>query len=243
MRVTITYIHHNCFVLRTPHRTFLFDYPGQAHLPDEADALVRRAVAGTRLAVFISHGHDDHMHHDLASVTTAAAEVVYVLSDDVTELRPEAVPGNGAVTIVEGEACYVVDDMDVQTLASNDLGVAYLVDDAGLRFFFGGDLAEWIWPGAPAREAAFTRDFFRRSMERARDFRPQVVFADTDPRLANLAGGPEACRIIGAPVFVPMHAFGDSAALAGFGDALGGCGSSLFLYGRSGDETEFTVST
>jgi L-ascorbate metabolism protein UlaG (beta-lactamase superfamily) len=241
MRVTITYIHHNCFVMRGPGRTYLFDYPGDAHLPAGAAERVRRAVAGTDLAVFISHGHDDHMNHDLGSVTSAAAVVRYVLSDDVGELRPEAVPDNGEVLEVEPDLEYALDGMAVATLMSNDLGVAFLVEDRGFRFYYGGDLAAWIWESASPPEAEFTRAFFDRAMERARDFGPHVAFSNTDPRLANLAGGPEACRIIGAPVFVPMHTFGDTASLAGFHAATREAGTRVFHYARSGDSETFSV--
>lgn len=239
MHIAITYIHHNSFVLDAPGRTYLFDYPGDAHLPPGAADMVRRAVDGRDLVVFISHGHEDHLNENMDAVTAEAASVRTVLSDDVTELRPEAVPTRGEVLVVEPDERYSFDAMDVRTLASNDLGVAYLVEDRGLRFYYGGDLAEWIWPGAQAREAEFTRTFFRAAMERAREFRPHVAFSNTDPRLANRAGGETACRMAGARVFVPMHTFGDTAFLADFEARPGG--SRIFRYERPGDRAEFEV--
>lgn len=241
MRISITYIHHNCFVLDTPDRTYLFDYPGEAHLPDGAADQVRRAVAGRDLVVFISHGHDDHMNDHLDLVTATAASVCHVISDDVAELRPGAMPARGDTLVVEPDARYGFGSMDVQTLMSNDLGVAYLVEDGGVRFYYGGDLAEWIWPATPLREAEFTRAFFSRAMERVRDFRPHVAFSNTDPRLTNLAGGPTACRMAGAQVFVPMHTFGDTAFLAGFEATAREAGSRVFVYARCGDRETFTL--
>ncbi|MFH1914693.1 MAG: MBL fold metallo-hydrolase [Pseudomonadota bacterium] len=239
MHITITYIHHNSFVLDAPGRAYLFDYPGEAHLPPGAADMVRRAVAGRDLVVFVSHGHADHLNEDLDAVTAGAASVRTVLSDDVTELQPEAVPTRGEVLVVEPDERYSFEGMDVHTLASNDLGVAYLVEDKGLRFYYGGDLAEWIWPGAQAREADFTRAFFQAAMERVRAFRPHLAFSNTDPRLPNGAGGETACRMAGARVFVPMHTFGDTAFLAGFAPGPGG--SSVFRYERPGDRVEFEI--
>ncbi|WP_272700872.1 MBL fold metallo-hydrolase [Desulfovibrio sp. Fe33] len=239
MQCEIIYIHHNAFVMRTDRRTFLFDYPEDEHLPEGAGDLVRRIVSGADLAVFISHGHGDHCNGNLGSVTGAAARVRYVISDDVGELRPEALPGNGETLLIEPDEARVFDGMAVETLMSNDLGVAFLVEDGGFRFYYGGDLAEWIWPGASSREAAFTERFFREAMERARDFRPHVAFADVDPRLDNLAGGLKARRIINASVFVPMHAFGDVSAFSVLaGDAESG-GSRLFSYSGMGDSMQF----
>jgi L-ascorbate metabolism protein UlaG (beta-lactamase superfamily) len=240
MHCDITYIHHSSFILRTDKRAYFFDYPENEHLPEGADDLVRRTVAGTDLAVFISHGHADHLNNDLASVTGTAAKVRYVFSDDVEELRPEAVPGNGQVLMVEPDEAYGFGGMVIETLMSNDLGVAFLVEDGCLRFYYGGDLAEWIWPGATPAEAQFTERFFRTAMERVRDFKPQVAFANADPRLDNLAGGEAACRIIGAPLFVPMHTFGDTSVPAGLARRVEGGPSRLFLYGRMGDVESFS---
>lgn len=236
MQCTVTYVHHNCFVLKTPRRAWLFDYPADDFLSPGASDAVRRAIAGTDLAVFASHGHEDHLNGNLSSVTGPAARVCHVFSDDIPELRPEAVPRDGETLIVEPDERYEFRGMRVETLMSNDLGVAFLVEDGEFRFYFGGDLACWIWEGASPREAEFTRRFFREAMERVRDFRPHVAFCNVDRRLANLAGGEEACRIIDAPLFVPMHSFGRTP----WPESLfAGCGRDLFLYRDCGDELEY----
>ena len=239
MQITITYIHHNCFVLRTPKRAFLFDYPNDDHLPDGAEELVRRAVAGTDLAVFISHGHDDHLHDDLTTVTSAAGSVRYVVSDDVEDLRPEAIPSDGEVLVVEPDEIYDFDGMKIETLMSNDLGVAFLVADGDFRFYYGGDLAKWIWETASPQEAAFTEAFFARAMARVGEFRPHVAFSNVDRRLSNLAGGVEACLAAGAAVFVAMHTFGDTSWLRGFREMVDGTHSRLFVYAGAGESEEF----
>jgi hypothetical protein len=142
--------------------------------------------------------------------------------------------------MVEPDETYGFGGMIIETLTSNDLGVAFLVEDGCFRFYYGGDLAEWIWPGASPAEADFTGKFFREAMERVRDFRPHVAFADADPRLDNLAGGEAACRIIGAPVFVPMHTFGDTTIPARLARRMEGGPSRLFAYARTGDSESFS---
>lgn len=239
MQCSITYVNHNSFVLSQGKRAFLFDYPEEAHLPAGAADAARQAVSGTDLTVLISHGHVDHLHGDLASVTSAAAVVRYVISDDVEELRPEAVPDNGEVLTVEPDERYEFHGLAIETLMSNDLGVAFLVREGDFRFYYGGDLANWTWPGASEREAAFTEQFFTESLERVRTFGPHVAFANLDQRLPNLAGGPEACRIINAPVFVPMHGFGDETWVKSMKDRLAPCASEVFTYARPGDTRVF----
>ena len=241
MNVRIIYIHHSCFVVKTPNRTFLFDYPDEPYIPPGASELVRGAVEGSDLAVFISHGHADHCNGDLASVTGGAGRVRYVLSDDIPEMRPEAVPDNGEVLVVESDQSYAWDGMVVETLMSNDLGVAFLVDDNGFRFYFGGDLAKWIWKSASSREASFTANFFREAMNKVCAFRPHVVFSNVDKRLDNLAGGREAYRECGARIFVPMHGFGDTSWLPEFKRSVAGGGTEVFLYSKPGDSAVYSI--
>ena len=240
MKIEITYIHHNCFVLKTEARSFLFDYPNDSHLPDGAADMVRRAVSGEDLAVFISHSHDDHLNDDIAQVTSSAKNVCYVLSDDVEDMRPGCVPQDASVLLVEPDESFEFEGMKIETLVSNDLGVAFLVSDGAFRFYYGGDLAKWIWDTASPKEVAFTERFFEAAMERVRQFRPHVAFSNTDGRLANLAGGDDACRIIQARVFVPMHVFGKTDWLAGFRERVGRTSSELFLYEKPGDTSRFS---
>lgn len=241
MQVDIQYIHHNCFVVRTPGRTYLFDYPGQTYLPDGAPGLVRTAVAGTDLVVFVSHGHEDHCNDNLGAVTRTARAVKYVFSDDIQEMRPEVIPLDSDVLVVEPDESYAWEGMVVETLMSNDLGVAFLVDDGHFRFYYGGDLAKWIWKSASRAEAAFTTDFFRAAMDRVRAFRPHVAFSNVDKRLENLAGGSEAYRECGAQVFVPMHCFGDTGWLPEFARMVSGGGARCFVYANPGDATVFEI--
>jgi len=239
MNVDLTYIHHNCFILKTPDRAFLFDYPNDSHLPEGAQALVQDGVAGTDLAVFISHSHEDHLNNDLKTMVSSAKSVCYVLSDDVEDMRPETIPSDADVLIVEPDETYSFGGLEIETLMSNDLGVAFLVQNGDFRFYYGGDLAKWIWKTASAKQQEFTSSFFRQAMERVREFQPHVAFSNVDKRLENLAGGVEAYRQTGAKVFVPMHTFGDTGWLEEFRDAVGEVFTRLFIYEKPGDSAQF----
>jgi len=241
MQIDITYIHHNCFILRTPERAYLFDYPNANHLPDGAEALVREGVRGHDLVVFISHSHDDHLNDDIVCMTEGAASVRYVLSDDVEDMRPEVIPQGAEVLVVEPDESYEWGGMKIETLMSNDLGVAFLVQDGDFRFYFGGDLAKWIWKSASAKEQTFIANFFKAAMEQVRDFEPHVAFSNVDRRLENLAGGVEAYRQTGAKVFVPMHTFGDTYWLPEFRETVGEVFTRLFIYIEPGDKAEYLI--
>jgi len=246
MRCKLTYIHHNCFVMETDARTYLFDLPGDNHMPVGHD-LVDQAVSGSDLVVFVSHSHEDHLNEDLDSWISSAERVSYVISDDVEEMRPEALPSEmeavpkwGGMLIVEPDEVYEFEGMRIETLMSNDLGVAFLVSDGDFRFYFGGDLAKWIWKNASDREQTFTSNFFREAMERVHAFNPHVAFSNVDRRLENLAGGLEAYSETNANVFVPMHTFGDTSWLPELTRSLDEEGPELFLYAAPGDSKEYS---
>lgn len=233
MRGRITYVHHNCFVLRLGERTFLFDCPAAEHLPKRAAEALAAGIAGADLCVFVSHSHEDHFHQDLPGICAGAAQARYVLSDDVADLYPGAVPPGALV--VEPDEGYDFAGLRIETLLSNDLGVAYLVEWEGLRLYYGGDLAAWTWDSASEAERAFTERFFHEALERVTRRPVDIAFSNVDGRLPNLAGGLDFVRTVRPGLFAPMHTFGRTAWLKTFAERLGPTDSQLFLYKKPGD--------
>jgi glyoxylase-like metal-dependent hydrolase (beta-lactamase superfamily II) len=239
MHFGITYVYHSCFIVDLGRKFLLFDYPADAHLPDGAAELVRRKIAGSELYVFISHGHDDHCNHDMDRVTAPAERCRFIVSDDVPDLFPEAVPPGAS--IVEPDETYAIHGMTIQTRMANDLGVAFIIDIDGLVIYFGGDLAEWIWPDMAPKAVQFTENYFQQMLDTLKQRRLHLAFANVDQRLENLGGGIKLLQEVQPDVFVPMHSFGDTAWYGKLGfDELRGA-SRVFLYRNTGDTMSFRV--
>jgi L-ascorbate metabolism protein UlaG (beta-lactamase superfamily) len=236
MRGQVVHIFHNCFVLHAGERTLLFDCPAPQHLPRRAAQALAPELAGRRVTAFVSHSHTDHCHPDLAQVCAGAAVARFVFSDDVAELYPQSVPPGALVLEPDQEA--ELEGVHIETLASNDLGLAFVLELEGLRVYHGGDLAAWVWDTASPAEKAFTAGFFSAALERIARKPVDIGFTNVDRRLANLAGGPEFARVVRPRLLVPMHAFGRTAWLADAAPALAAGGSSVFLYRRPGDRTD-----
>jgi len=232
MRAEIIYIHHNCFVLGLGRKTFLFDYPDPSHLSQTASQEVIRRIEGTDLTVFISHCHADHFDPDIMHVTSNAARCSYVVSDDVPDMFPGSVPDDALV--VEPDQTYDFMGMRIETLESNDLGVAYLID-AQARIYHGGDLADWAWGNLPPESLAAGRAFFRDALARLKDRAIDVAFVNLDARLPNLGGGLEFALAVRPLFFVPMHAFGDIAYLGDHRAAIEAMHVTPFIYRHTGD--------
>ncbi len=239
MRVRLTYIFHNCFLLDIGGRTLLFDCPESKYLKRRASEALSLALEGRKVTAFASHSHDDHFRRDLAAACAGAASADFVISDDVAEMYPAAVPPGALV--VEPDETYSFSGLVIETLMSNDLGVAYLVEVGGARVYFGGDLAAWVWETASEAEQAFTAEFFTKAVERIARRPVDIAFTNVDRRLANLAGGPEFANTVRPTVLVPMHAFGRTAWLKDVRPLLAAGGSDVFLYDKPGQVLELDL--
>lgn len=242
MIATITYIHHNCFILEYGERTFLFDYPAPSHLPPEAAAVARDRIAGKDLLVMISHSHEDHFDPAIMDATSGAASRRFIVSDDVPDMFPDALPDDrDAVCVMEPEETRQFAGLAVETLESNDLGVAYLVKDGAVTFYFGGDLANWNWDTLPPAALQATEDFFRQALDRLKGRDVAIAFSNVDRRLKSLAGGIEFVKTIRPRLFAPMHAFGDPSWLRDFENNLKTDGVTVFFYEKPGDSFEIEL--
>lgn len=241
MRVTVTYVHHNCFILALASKTLLFDYPEDAHLPAGAAELVRGKIAAGELYVFISHGHEDHFNKALQAMAASAARSRFIVSDDVPDMFPEAVPADAL--IVEPDETYSLPGMTIETLMANDLGVAFIIEFDGLSVYFGGDLAEWIWPEMTPAAVRFTENYFQETLDTLKQRRIHLAFSNVDPRLENLGGGIKLLNQVRPAVFVPMHAFGNTAGYQDLQFNEDRRMSRVFRYRRTGDTAVFEIQT
>ncbi len=238
MRAEITYVPHNCFVLDLADHVLVFDGPAARCMSHDAGQALAGRVRGRNVTVFCSHSHEDHFHQNLPGLLGVSADARYVLSDDIPDMYPEAKP-QGAL-IVEPDQRYALHGMEIETLLSNDLGVAFVIRCSGLVIYYGGDLAAWVWDNAPVADQAFARDFFSRSL--ARLPRPiDIAFSNVDKRLSNLAGGVEFVQSVRPRVFVPMHTFGRTRWTRDFAAAFDAAETEIFVYSRPGDAAAFEL--
>ena len=242
MNATITYIRHNCFLLEYGLRTFLFDYPAPNHLPAAAAAVVESRIQGKDLIIMISHSHEDHFDPDIMAATSGAASRRFVVSDDVPDMFPDALPDDPATTcVMEPEERREFAGLVIETLESNDLGVAYLVTDGPVTFYFGGDLANWNWETLPPVALQAAEDFFQEALERLKSRDIAVAFSNVDRRLKSLAGGIEFVKTVRPRLFVPMHAFGDASWLKNSKQVLETEGVTVFFYENPGDSIKIEL--
>ncbi len=202
----ITHIYHSGFVVELAKHVLVFDwYTGE--LPTDIAAVARDSSSqGKQLVVFVSHAHGDHYGECIWQLE--GPNTHYVLDDDLAR----AAQAHTQVTLVEPHATYTVAGTSIQTLESNDEGVAFAVECEGTRIFFAGDLNVWWWD-RPLEENQASDAFCRAELRRlSGNF--DVAFMPLDPRLKDGCAGIIAFEEeLGAQVLVPMH-YGDNLARA-----------------------------
>lgn len=198
----VTHIYHSGFAVELPACTMLFDwYTGE--LPK-----LRRDLP---LVVFVSHEHHDHYGQCIWPLREQFADVRYVLDKDVAA----DAPADARVTSVEPHATYELQlpaasgatpvTLSVQTLESNDEGVAFLVRACGVTVYFSGDLNSWQW-ARPAEQNAASEKFFRTELSRIATGPVDLAFVPLDPRLQDPAAGIATFMgVVGARALFPMH--------------------------------------
>lgn len=170
------------------------------------------ALDGRDVTVFVSHRHADHFSRRIFEWRAVTRSVRYILSSDIS-LRPGE---KGPDVITVGPAQLVqADGLTVQTFASTDEGVAFLIEADGLSLYHAGDLNWWHWEGEPDED---NREMARRyctEIDKLRGREIDIAFLPVDPRLQGQAlwGIDYFMRTVGVRLAVPMHFGGDTAVL------------------------------
>lgn len=240
MNIRITHIFHNCFVLDVGSSSYVFDIPAERFRTGKAVGALHEAIADKDVTVLFTHSHLDHFAPDFMDVCEGARSLCAIISDDIEEMYPNLTFDNSL--IVEPDEKYCFEGLEVETMLSNDLGVAYVFRTReGVKIYNGGDLACWDWETSSQTERNFARSFFKEAVNKVAAKKVQITFSNLDRRLHNLAGGPQLVEAVQPQVFVPTHAFGRTQWLEGVHEKLGLEADRCFTYRRPGDSACFEV--
>ena len=108
----ITYIHHSSFSVELDNTILLFDY-FKGNLPS--------FDKNKKLYVFSSHSHHDHFDESIFNIEKTHPNVEYILSNDIKTTKSQNTKFIGA------NERLLVDNLEIRTLDSSDLGVAFIV--------------------------------------------------------------------------------------------------------------------
>jgi len=234
MQVAITYIFHNCFILKFANKTLIFDYPDKKFLNDEIREIVFSNIRKTNLYVFVSHSHIDHFNTEIAKFSEYSRSIKYVISNDIFENYPEFRVKQPFLR-VKSIGTYELDDFKIRTIESNDLGVAFIIQWDNTSIYFGGDFANWNWESLDIKSKNTVELFFESTLSNLSKWNIDIAFSDTDNRLKSWAGAIQFIEKIQPRIFIPMHAFGDLDSIKDFANEIKISNTKIFTYEKTGD--------
>ena len=204
MSTKVWYLYHSGFAVQTENHFLIFDYwrdkPKGGGL--DSGVIDPAAIEGLDVVVFASHRHSDHYNRGILHWKNDIPKIRFVFSDDIRKPGDAFVIGPGS-TLKQPDLC-------VQTLKSNDEGVAFVVDVDDMCLFHAGDLNWWHWEGEPDSYNDGMAATYKSQIDSLIGRKIDLAFIPVDPRLEeqySLAID-YLMRTVDVRYVVPMH-FGD----------------------------------
>lgn len=189
----ITYIHHSSFAVEMDKYILLFDYY-KGNLP--------KFDENKKLYVFSSHSHYDHFDKCIFDLEKTHPNVTYILSNDIH------VPKKDNIKFMGANERLLVDDLEIKTLESSDLGVAFIVKVEDKTIYHAGDLNWWHWEGENTPEDnKYAENLFKKSIDKIKEKSIDVAFLPLDSRQGNFyyLGFDYFMRNTNTNLAFPMH--------------------------------------
>ena len=192
----ITYIHHSSFVVELNNCILLFDY-FQGNLPE--------FNKNKKLYVFSSQCHHDHFNKNIFKLKKIHPDVTYILSNDINT------PEYENIKLIGANEKLSVDNLQIETLQSSDLGVAFIVKIENKTIYHAGDLNWWHWEGENSpEENDYAERLFKDSVDRIKGKSIDLAFLPLDSRQGDqyYLGFDYFMRNTNTKIALPMHFWG-----------------------------------
>jgi|LSQX01.2.fsa_nt_gb L-ascorbate metabolism protein UlaG (beta-lactamase superfamily) len=193
LNVEVEHIVHSCFTVETEKHFLVFDYyKGDIQL------------SGTKKNyIFVTHGHGDHFTPEIFN--WKEDNIKYILSSDINDY-----PENKDVYIMNPGEILELDDLNIKSFGSTDLGLSFLVNIDYISIFHAGDLNWWYWDNDTDEEKNEMEAAFKGEIAKIKGEEIDIAFFPVDPRLEEnfYLGGKYFINEIQPKNFFPMH-FGD----------------------------------
>ena len=204
----VTYLDHSGILVEIKERYCIFDYyKGELPPLDKEKEVI----------VFCSHSHNDHYNpliFDLLNQRGMRYQAI--LANDISdENRLSKIKHS----FVKPDECYQFDGgIQVETLLSNDSGVAFIVSTDEGMIYHGGDLNDWYWEGEPEEENQELRTIYHTEIGKIKGRHFDVAFVPLDPRLeAHYADGLlYFLENVDCNAVFPIHYWGEPAVIQRF---------------------------
>ena len=198
----ITYINHSGFLLETRDCYYIFDYyKGELPNLDKEKEVI----------VFCSHFHKDHFNPQIFGILDDMGMTYQaVLANDI---RKRNHLSGMKITYVYHDQTYNLDNgTQVDTLLSNDSGVAFIVKTKEGIIYHAGDLNDWYWDGESKTDNQRLTSAYRAEIRKIKGMYFDAAFVPLDPRQGDhyADGILYFLKNVDCNVIFPMHYWNDA---------------------------------
>ncbi len=200
----VTYVYHSCYIVELDNEILVFDY-FMGKLPE--------FNKNKKLYFFASHKHQDHFSMNVFKFAEKYPDIKYILSNDI-RISEKYLEQNGYSKELKNRMIRVgkhdekiIDGIKVETLKSNDAGVAFLVTAEGKCIYHAGDLNWWHWEGEPESYNSALEFKYTMEIDKLKERKIDVAFVPLDSRLNTsfYKGIDYFARTTKAELIFPMH--------------------------------------
>lgn len=220
----LSYIHHDCFFLKTREIAVVFDFwfdPLQKS-GERLPRFLKDLPKTTPLYVLVSHFHKDHFNRKIFNWADSFSNIKFVVSKDVSMrikylLKPDSTYkgkklDSDKLIVLSKFDSYADENLNIDCFGSTDIGNSYALTlyNSGLRVFHAGDLNCWSWRDeSTPREIEEAENLYLQELKPIVEKYPEfdVVMFPVDSRIGT--GYNEGAKIflnsIKVKRFFPMH--------------------------------------
>lgn len=201
----IYYIYHSGFAVELEKNILIFDfYKFNENKKVEKNFFIDNFLKknNKKIYIFSSHSHYDHFNKEIFKWLEINEDIKYILSDDIKTYKHK----NFYFTR-EGKN-FKLDDLEILTFGSTDLGSSFYVNVENKNIFHSGDLHFWHWEDDTLEEQ---KTMYEKYISIVRQIKRlasiDYAFVPVDPRLGvNTFEGVEIFyKELKPKVIIPMH--------------------------------------
>lgn len=191
----ITFIYHSCYIVEVNDCVLIFDYY-KGVLPSIAK--------NKKVYFFVSHSHYDHFNDKIFDMYRDN-ECHFILSSDCFVEESE----NRHVMFANEN--FSLNELEIYTLQSTDLGVAFLIKVGSTVIYHAGDLNAWCFEENDDKTNEYMKNMYSSEISCLRDVKIDIAFIPFDSRLGkNASLGLDIFLNYNIPEYIfPMHVNGD----------------------------------
>lgn len=215
----VIFIHHSCFLIEVDEKVLIFDwFSGDRVSGYQFRGVIPEYEPDTPIYVFASHKHQDHFDMDVLHWAEKYTNIHYIFSKDC-KMSPHFLEKHGfskdirekILYVTAGEKYKLPGNVNVETLRSTDVGVAFYVETNGATFFHAGDLNNWQFEGAGDLVNGKMEREFKYQIKKLANKDINLAFVPVDPRLGDnqFLGIDYVLENTGAEYIFPMHMWQD----------------------------------